>query len=287
MNDYLFEQTDQGSVLTKVLTSPTHAVIPEMADGRPVYAIGKYAFEGQSQLESVHFPATVREIRSHAFYNCTNLNHLMLEQGIHAVSDGAFKNCRSLHQITMNGMKYIEQFLSDSTLEVTVTMHFEDGQTAVLLFPEYDYTYVEMVQPRGFQAINYGSGSFYRLCFYRSQIDFSQYDRTFPRAVQNDTTEVMISVAALRLQYPYQLHSAAKERYLSYLTEHAYEAAELALNSYDMERLELLIQYKLFNETVTQDLISLCAQQDFPEAVSLLMDYRLTQFGNRRARFIL
>ena len=287
MKEYEFEPTESGLVLTKVLASPTHAVIPESVDGQPVYAVGKYAFEGQEQLQSVHFPATMQEIQSHAFYNCANLEHLILEQGIRAVSDGAFKNCRALHRITMNGADHLEQFLTDCTLEIIVTMHLEDGETAVLLFPEYDYIYEEMVQPRGVKMVTYGSGSFYRVCFYRSQIDFIQYDRAFIRAIPNDTVNTLLTIALLRLQYPYRLYDSAKERYLSYVTEHSYEAAELVIQRRDIPKLELLLQLELLDQDAVQKLIARCNEEDVPEATSLLMDYRLAKFGRRRARFVL
>ena len=287
MKDYQFESTEHGAILTKVLTSPTHAVIPEYAEGLPVYAVGKYAFEGQEQLQSVHFPATIQEIQSHAFYNCTNLEHLILDAGVRAVADGAFKSCRALHRITVNGSEHLEQFLTDCTLEIVVTMHLEHGETAVLLFPEYDYIYEEMVQPRGVKMVTYGSGSFYRVCFYRSQIDFAQYDRAFARAIPNDTTETLVTIALLRLQYPYRLCDSARERYLTYITEHCCDAAKLAIKQRDSAKLELILRYELPDQNDIQQLILFSNEEEFPEATSVLMDYRLAKFGSRHARFVL
>lgn len=287
MNEYHFEQTKNGVVLTKGNGAAIHAVIPDTYDDQPVCAIGKYAFSGQEQLRSVSLPESLTEIGNHAFYNCTNLEQVSLAHGIRSIGDGAFKNCKKLHHIVQRGMDHLDQLLSDFTEEVTVTIELDEGKTVVLLFPEFDYSFQELLQPRVVRSITYGSGSFYRLCIARTQIDFAQYDKTFSRAIVHDDPETVLTIAFLRLTYPYRLRDEARERYQAYLSEHAQEAVELALHQRDSQRLELLLSLELLEEQVVQQAIPAAAQQDFPEAVSLLMDYRLTHFSGRRRRFSL
>ncbi|MGN1014465.1 MAG: leucine-rich repeat domain-containing protein [Butyricicoccus sp.] len=287
MKEFNFEATEQGMVLTSVNGAPVHAVVPETYDGKPVYAIGKYAFSGQKQLKSVSLPRGLEEIRNHAFYNCGNLERLNLSGGVRSISDGAFKNCKQLHAISMKGMRYLSQLLPDLKTKITLTMEMEDGQTVSVLFPEYDYVYMEFVQPRLFRAEPYGSGSFYRMCVSPTQLDFAEYDKAFSHAILQDDPETILTIALLRLQYPYRLREEAREKYRSYLAEHAQAAAEWILGQRDCALLEVLLAQDCLDEETVQSVLAFAAQQDVPEAVSLLMEYRLSRFGGRRKRFTL
>ncbi|MGN1030596.1 MAG: leucine-rich repeat domain-containing protein [Butyricicoccaceae bacterium] len=287
MENLIFEQTEHGAVLTGVNGAPVHAVVPEAYQGQRVCAVGNYAFAQQKQLKSVTLPDGVERIGDHAFYNCRSLEQLTLHHGVGTIGDGAFKNCEALCRITMQGMQHIRHILSDFMNEITLTMTFEDGQTAVLLFPEYDYEYLENVPPREFRSVTYGSGSFYRRCVSNADVDFAQYDKTFERAVREDAPETVRSIAFLRLLYPYRLPPAARQRYLDYLAAHSAEAAEAVLRDRDIPRLELLLTHELMDQDALSGAISQAAELDFPEAVSLLMDHRLARFGRRRRRFAL
>lgn len=287
MSDFHFEQTEHGMVLTSVAGNPVHAVVPESYDGQTVCAIGKYAFSGQEQLKSITLPSGIEEIGNHAFYNCGNLERLTLSGGVRSVGDGAFKNCKQLHHISMKGMRYLNQLLPDLKTKITLTMQLDEGQTVVVLFPEYDYVYMEFVQPRLFRSVPYGSGSFYRMCVSPTQLNFAEYDQAFSHAILQDDPETILTVALLRLQYPYQLREEAREKYRSYLAEHAQEAAEFLLKQRDCDQLEVLLAQNVLDEAVLQSTLALATQQDFPEAVSLLMEYRLARFGGCRKRFAL
>ncbi len=287
MKNLIFEHTEHGAVLTGVNGAPVHAIVPDTDSGQPVCAIGRYAFAQHRQLKSVTLPDSVSAIGDHAFYNCRNLEQLTLHHGIESIGDGAFKNCEALRRITMQGMQHIKHILSDFLHEITLTMTFEDGQTAVLLFPDYDYEYLENVPPREFRSVTYGSGFFYRMCISNTSVDFEQYDNTFERAVREDAPAIVQAIAFFRLLYPYRLSPAHHAIYLKYLAGHIQEVTEAVIRQRDMTRLELLVAHELMDPDTLSDAISLAAEQDFPEAVSLLMDHRLARFGSRRKRFAL
>lgn len=287
MDDLIFEHTSNGAVLTRVNGAPVHAVVPDCYDGQPVCAVGKYAFAQQAQLKSVTLPDGICAVGDHAFYNCRSLEQLTLHRGIRSIGDGVFKNCESLRRISMQSMQHVRQLISDFPHELTLTMAFDGGQTAVLLFPEYDYEYLENVPPREFRSVTYGSGSFYRMCASGAGVDFAKYDETFARAVREDAPETAQTIAFLRLLYPYSLRQQYREQYLTYLSEHAREAAETVLRQRNVPRLELLLADNLLEQDALETAIARAAELDFPEAVSLLMDHRLARFGARRRRFVL
>ena len=108
--------------------------------------------------------------------------------------------------------------MTDFTNEITLTIH-ERGETIILLFPAYDYAFQEIIPPREFRSVTYGSGSFYRMCVTRKGIDFHEYDKTFSRAVREDAPETAQDIAFYRLLYPYRLLPDAREQYISYLTK--------------------------------------------------------------------
>ena len=287
MEPFQFEATTRGMVLTKSNHTAAFVTVPENWNGEPVREIGNYAFAQQSNLKRVTLPASVETIGNHAFYNCYALEQLILHNGLHSVGDGAFKNCRNLHRVSVRGLTYLKSIVTDFSNEITLTITTDDGRTAILLFPEYDYAFQEIIPPREFRSVTYGSGSYYRMCVTRNGVDFSEYDQTFPRAVREDAPEVARSIAFFRLLYPVQLRQSARDVYLSYLREHADEVSCAVLAARDVPRLQLLLDEGLLERDTLEAATAQAAEQDFPEGVSLLMDYRMSTFGRPSRRFIL
>ena len=286
MEQLLFEQTARGAVLKKYTGHAAHVTVPAQAHGKPVVEIADYAFANHEQLQRVSLPACVEDIGNHVFYNCHALEQLHLAHGLRSVGDGAFKNCRNLHAISVNGLTWLKSLVTDFTNEITLTIH-ERGETIVLLFPAYDYAFQEIIPPREFRSVTYGSGSFYRMCVTRKGIDFREYDKTFSRAVREDAPETVQDIAFYRLLYPYRLLPDAREQYLSYLTKQADAVISRLLEQRNLPRLQLMLDEELLSESVVSYAIGKASELDEPEAVSLMMDYRLKHFGNKKHRFAL
>ena len=66
-----------------------------------VREIGSHAFCSCSQLESVSFPSSLTKIGHNAFMNCTSLNSVKLNNGLEIIDDGAFYGCVSLTSINI------------------------------------------------------------------------------------------------------------------------------------------------------------------------------------------
>lgn len=56
-------------------------------------------FEGNSNIEEVYVPHSIRRISVRAFQNCTNLEHLVLEDGLEEIEENAFFGCEKLKKV--------------------------------------------------------------------------------------------------------------------------------------------------------------------------------------------
>ena len=82
----------------------THIVIPDSisVDGlmNKVSSVSTGAFDGNTDIETVHLPDSLRFLSGMAFRNCTNLRQINIP-GNCALTDRAFENCISLEEIVI------------------------------------------------------------------------------------------------------------------------------------------------------------------------------------------
>lgn len=102
-------------------------------------------------------------------------------------------------------------------LEVTV---YTESRSIRLLFPEYAYEFEDVVMPRQFRTITYGSGGRYRECITGDTIDLELYDSLFRVAKLEEDPETVALLALFRLMTPEGLRPERQTQYLSYLHEH-------------------------------------------------------------------
>ena len=80
----------------------THIVIPDsiLVDGvkNRVYSVSSGAFEGNTDIQTVILPDSLRFLSSMAFRNCTNLRQINLPRKC-TITDRVFENCTSLEEI--------------------------------------------------------------------------------------------------------------------------------------------------------------------------------------------
>lgn len=75
--------------------------------GKDVYWIGSYAFEGCRKLKEVVFTGSMEDpihsnwIQAGAFYGCSNLETLVLPEGLKTIDEYAFYGCKSLKAINI------------------------------------------------------------------------------------------------------------------------------------------------------------------------------------------
>lgn len=72
-------------------------------DLKNVEKIGMCAFEGCSNLQTVHFGNRLKEIGQSAFGNCTGLTGITLPDGMELIEANAFYNCTALKKIEFQG----------------------------------------------------------------------------------------------------------------------------------------------------------------------------------------
>ncbi len=66
-----------------------------------VTVIPRQCFTYCTMLETITFPAQLKDISYFAFYNCTNLRSLSLPQGLESIQYSAFEACTSLTSVTI------------------------------------------------------------------------------------------------------------------------------------------------------------------------------------------
>ena len=100
-NLMLFGNSSDGMMLILYLDSKSTVTVPSTANGETVTAIGHYAFEDNTAIESVTIPDGVKIIRQNAFENCSNLSSVKLPGTLENIASYAFYNCTSLKSIKL------------------------------------------------------------------------------------------------------------------------------------------------------------------------------------------
>jgi len=85
------------------LPSSGTVTIPETLGGFPVVAIGDYAFYNCADMEGIVIPAGVEQIGKWAFFGCSGLTRLTLPPTLVSVVDYAFYYCYGLESVTIAG----------------------------------------------------------------------------------------------------------------------------------------------------------------------------------------
>ncbi|MBQ3089583.1 MAG: leucine-rich repeat domain-containing protein [Oscillospiraceae bacterium] len=189
-----------------------HVEVPDS-----VSEIPEYTFANCRKLEWVRLPRMARSVGRYAFYNCVKLTGLELPDGLEQVGSCLFMNCRSFHWLSAPHTINLSVLLGELTGEIDLTVRFPDGRARFYL-PDFAYEFEEVVMPRAFNTITYGSGQLYRECFSAKGIDFNLYESYFDTALLKDKTDITVRIAWYRLRWPYQL--GRQEVYLNHLLEH-------------------------------------------------------------------
>jgi uncharacterized repeat protein (TIGR02543 family) len=82
-------------------TIPNNVYIPAEYNGLPVTEIGEYAFNGRTNITSIHTPDSMTYIGDGAFSGCTGLTSLTIPSGVTSIGDYVFYDCTGLTSITI------------------------------------------------------------------------------------------------------------------------------------------------------------------------------------------
>ncbi len=107
--DFTYSGTD-GISITKYSGTATEVHIPAYIGGIAVTSIGKSAFYNCTNLTHINIPNGVKSIGEYAFYYCQSLTNITIPNGVTSIGAYAFYYCKSLTSITIpNGVKIIEK----------------------------------------------------------------------------------------------------------------------------------------------------------------------------------
>lgn len=304
---------DGGICILRYRTSDPIITFPAHIGGKPVTALGDYVcaarepdlsrFDvrtvrltagGRAEMQPMHdaqairqviLPGTVRTIGSYAFYNCYSLQAMTLHAGVDSIGHGALMNCSAFRTIDLCaalGQKTaLADLLGQTSGEIVVYLHLPSRQ-ARLLFPPYSEELEDLGPAHIFQRRIEGAGYAYRQCIQNGVLSFLQYDGAFERLLRIQDYDTACRAALLRLRWPVELGSAARDSYLACLRAHPAEAVRGLLEARDVPGLSALLSFGALDRDGIAVACDLARQTGQTEAVALLLA-ALDRTAGRRA----
>ncbi len=88
-----------GGALASVVDNTVTSLAESDLDG--IEEIRSYAFYGCSELQSVVLPNTLKSIGTYAFYNCSKLSNINIPSGVTSLGARCFMNCKAIEKIVV------------------------------------------------------------------------------------------------------------------------------------------------------------------------------------------
>ena len=99
---------DDTYELALYTSNKSDVIIPSKYNNKAVTSIAKDVFNGNSDIESVTIPGSIKTIGRMAFMGCKNLKEVKLEEGLIKIDTAAFMDCVNLIKINIpDGVKII------------------------------------------------------------------------------------------------------------------------------------------------------------------------------------
>ena len=99
--DMVYQASDDAATLVCYFGSDSKVDIPAELGGKPVTAIGEYAFHHNTTITSVKIPEGVTSIGESAFRWCSSLTEVTIPEGVTSIGVYAFQFCNSLTEVTI------------------------------------------------------------------------------------------------------------------------------------------------------------------------------------------
>lgn len=307
----LCEEIENGELrLFRVFGSVDTLTLPETLEGgRRIRTIGAYCFAEKGRLPQVladeavkaglgdgtnapegvlrplngnylrqiSLPDSVVCLETYAFYNCRKLERLTVGAALTEVNSDAFMNCRALHTLTIRaaagdatGLPFL---LNQLTAELGVEFGGADGKVR-LLYPEYTESYEEIGPAHVFSLHVEGEGYRARKQFVGGRLDVSGYDAVFEKACNEEQFLTLMKMALYRLEYPYELSEAARERYETYITAHETAVLEQLVKTRDEETLSMLCGHPMISDEAIQTAVVCAVAEGWTRGVAGIIRWR-------------
>lgn len=95
INDLIFVEYEDG-YMVKEGNEVEEIVIPETYNGKPVVAIGGWAFAGNMKLKKITIPKTIATIFGNAFGGCASLEKVIIPKATKKIYNTVFTGCDSI-----------------------------------------------------------------------------------------------------------------------------------------------------------------------------------------------
>jgi len=113
--DFDYRSIGDSLTITGYKGKGGNVTIPEKIEGTTVHNIGHDAFANNNSITGVTFPKGITMIREKAFYNCVNLEKIIIESSVVSVFEQAFSGCTKLTSVEIQGKAtiYEDTFLGN------------------------------------------------------------------------------------------------------------------------------------------------------------------------------
>lgn len=241
------------------------------------------------RVREVYLPQGTVEIGKYAFYGCVNLETLGFSDALQRTGTGIFTGCRlkkvilKLHHGSKSALRDIVQdtrFLLEADIQ-----YMEFGKEAHLVFPEYYEEAVENTPARIIENHFHGTGYPYRQCFFRGEIDYHKYDDVFPVAAVQEEEEIVWKILVGRMLYPVNMTDYAWMQYEGYVKEHQEKMMDYVSAEERIPFLHLCAQRNFFTREGIEAAIRWASKKKEMEALSFLMNEQNQKFPKKKKTF--
>ena len=216
-----------------------------------------YAFADCRSLTELTIPDGVTSVGSQCFYNCTQLKSLALPRTVTEIGSGVLMNCARLERLSFPAGLNASLLVSDLYQKLIVT--------------EYAYEFEDIVMPRQFRTITYGSGGRYRECIGGNGIDLDLYDQLFRVAKLEESPETVTQLALFRLMDDTDLRAPVREGYWAYIREHLDALAPTLIQGDNEAELEFLLEQGDLSADQLDTLLTCAQRLDHPRFTSRIL----------------
>lgn len=233
----------------------------------------------EKYVKEVKLPASVDTIGTCAFYNCTDMERIYVFPELVEVGSDAFMNCRMLKHLVMRAdvrqKTGLKQLLAQIKWQVEVSFEKREGQKeAVLLYPEYFESYDEIGPAHIFELNLTGEGFRARQCFREGVVLFMDYDRIFPQACVEESSDVLSRMAWDRLFYECELLPEHKKVYELYVKEHPEMLLNGMIEKRKLEQLKFFFEKGYGAKAQIEQAIALASKSEWTEGTASLITWK-------------
>ncbi len=275
--DGISEVDDQGESLQDIdegRMQDQQKSFRDQAFARMCRREGMHSLSGKN-VTGVELPDSIKKIGNFAFYQCRELEKIVLGMGEMEVGSDAFMNCRHLSSFYFRGSPgqgcCLKQILAQRSGETAVYFTEGDQVRAALLYPEYSEHY-DLIGPAHIFELNIqGEGFRARQCFQNGKVDFGAYDRIFSMEWGEESADTLCRMACFRLQFPWGLQERERALYQTYVSENIDSACEMLVKDRNLSGIQALHDWGLMKPDSLRGCLERAVRANWTEGVRQML----------------